>query len=317
MYDRNSKGISYTAGFFILIAFAIAGLIIGAIISIPVWTAMTGTSALDIKEQMKNPAFSDALKTFQAISTFFGFLVPAILAAFLLNRKPYRLLGFSKKVKASQVLLVIAVMFSALFVSGTLGYLNEHIPLSSSLRTFFEKLEREYNEQVKAIMQLRNFSDYLFGLLIMGFLPALCEESLFRGGLQNFLTRATNKPWLAILIVSVIFSVVHFSYFGFLPRMFLGIMLGLIYYYTGSLWLSILGHFFNNAVAVTLMYYYFHQGKTIDQAADQSTPWLLGVVAIPLLIVFLSVLRKISPQERVEELSIDDIRNKAPWQIDN
>lgn len=43
MYDSNSKGISYTAGFFMLIGFAVAALLVAGMLSIPVWTAMTGT----------------------------------------------------------------------------------------------------------------------------------------------------------------------------------------------------------------------------------------------------------------------------------
>ena len=249
MYDSNSKGISYTAGFFILIALAIAGIVIGTMLSIPIWTSMTGKSIMGMKDELGNPAYSNAFKLMQSVSTLFGFLIPAIITAALLNRKPYNLLGFTKGVRWKQIGLVFAIMFMALFISTSFGYFNQHIPVSPSWKIQFQKLEDEYNSQVQAIMQLKTFGDYMLGLVIMGLLPALCEETLFRGGLQNFLTRSTQKPWLAILIVSVLFSAVHFSFYGFLPRMLLGVALGLIYYYTGSLWLSILAHFFNNAIA--------------------------------------------------------------------
>jgi len=317
MYDSNSKGISYTGGFFILIAFAVAGIFIGTIISIPIWTSMTGKGILEMKDQMGNPAYSNAFKMIQTVSTFFGFFIPAIITAALLNRKPYKLLGFTKRFNFRQVLLVIAIMFTALFVSGVLGYLNEHVPVSNSLKLIFDKWESEYNKQVEAIMQLKNINDYLLGLVIMAFLPALCEETLFRGGLQNFLTRSTRSSWLAILIVSFIFSLVHFSFYGFLPRMFLGVMLGLVFQYTGSIWLCILGHFFNNALAVTQLYYYTSHGKSVQQAADQTTPLAWGMVAIPILIVLIVGLKKISPQEQEENLSIETVRDKAPWEINN
>src|SRR5437762_10427942 len=128
------------------------------------------------------------------------------------------------------------------------------IPITESLKLKFTKMEADYNKQVEAIIGLNNAGEYILALIIMAFLPALCEETLFRGGLQNFLTRSTRNPWLSILIVSILFSAVHFSFYGFLPRVFLGIVLGLIYYYTGSLWLSILAHFANNAIAVSQFY---------------------------------------------------------------
>src|SRR5262249_26825209 len=198
------------------------------------------------------------------------------------------------------------------------GYFNQRIPVSPSWKITFQKLEDEYNTQVQAIMQLKTFGDYVLGLVIMGLLPALCEETLFRGGLQNFLTRWTQKPWLAILIVSILFSAVHFSFYGFLPRMFLGIVLGLIYYYTGSLWLSVLAHFFNNAIAVSQ--FYFSNNTSLKQMAQEnpSLPLVyLGLIAIPFAVALLALLRKISPKAQETNLSMDDIRHKAPWEINN
>ncbi|TMI85834.1 MAG: CPBP family intramembrane metalloprotease [Bacteroidetes bacterium] len=318
MYDSNSKGISYTAGFFILIALAIAGIVIGTMLSIPIWTSMTGKSIMGMKDELGNPAYSNAFKLMQSVSTLFGFLIPAIITAALLNRKPYNLLGFTKGVRWKQIGLVFAIMFMALFISTSFGYFNQHIPVSPSWKIQFQKLEDEYNSQVQAIMQLKTFGDYMLGLVIMGLLPALCEETLFRGGLQNFLTRSTQKPWLAILIVSVLFSAVHFSFYGFLPRMLLGVALGLIYYYTGSLWLSILAHFFNNAIAVSQ--FYFSNSASLKQMAQEnpSLPLVyLGLIAIPFAVALLVLLKKISRPQQESNLSIDDIRDKAPWEINN
>jgi uncharacterized protein len=317
MYDSNSKGISYTAGFFMLIGFCVAGLIIGGLVSIPIWTAMTGKSILAMSKA--DPADSSAYKVIQAVSTMIGFFLPAILGAVLLNRKPLQLMGFGKKINALQIFLVIIIMLAAaFFASGTLGYLNKNIPMPHVWQPFFQKLEDEYFKQVNAIMQLKNPLDYLIGLVIMGFLPALFEETLFRGGLQNFLTRATRNPLLSIIIVSFIFSIVHLSYYGFLPRMFLGIALGLIYHYTGSLWLCIIGHFFNNGLALTA--YYFSSGGALKQITEE-TPTLntfyIGLVALPVFIILLVILKRNSMVEKQAGISLNDIRDKAPWERDS
>jgi membrane protease YdiL (CAAX protease family) len=98
--------------------------------------------------------------------------------------------------------------------------------------------------------------------------------------------------------------------------MILGIVLGLIYYYTGSLWLSILAHFSNNAIAVSQ--YYFSNSPSLKQMAQQDPPLplvYLGLIAIPFAVALLVLLRKISPRPQEDNLSIDDIRNKAPWDI--
>ena len=148
------------------------------------------------------------------------------------------------------------------------------IPVTESMKLKFDKMEADYNKQVEAIIGLNNAGEYILALIIMAFLPALCEETLFRGGLQNFLTRSTKMPWLSIIIVSMLFSAAHFSYYGFLSRFFLGVILGLLYQYSGKIWLNILAHFFNNAFALTVLYVYKMQGKPLKEAmTDNSSFW--------------------------------------------
>jgi len=284
MYDNTSKGISYSAGFFMLIGFAVAGLLLASFISIPVWTSMTGKSIKAMETGMSDPANSNAIKIIQSISAIVGFFIPAVFTAFLLNRKPMKLIGFPGKINWQQVGLVFTIMITAIFVSAFLSYVNEKIPITDFWRIKFTKMENDYSKQVEAIIRLNNTGEYILALIIMAFLPALCEETLFRGGLQNFLTRSTKMPWLSIIIVSLIFSAAHFSYFGFLPRVFLGIVLGLIYEFSGKIWLNIIAHFLYNAIAVTALYIYKLQGKPLNESiAEKSTSWE-GILLLPVFI---------------------------------
>jgi membrane protease YdiL (CAAX protease family) len=127
----------------------------------------------------------------------------------------------------------------------------------------------------------------------MGFLPALCEETLFRGGFQNFLSRSVRSPWLAIVIVSIIFSLAHGSFYGFLFRLSLSIVLGFIYQYSGKLWLSILAHFINNAVVITVCYIYMRQGRPMSEVMGETTSSYWGLSALPVLIGLLLLFKRI------------------------
>ena len=293
MYDNNSTGLSYTAGFFILIAFAIVGLLIASFISVPIWTSMTGKSIEVLQKGLIGPEDSNTMKIIQTISAIVGFLIPAITTAAMLNRKPFRLIGFTGKISWKQVSLVFAIIVAALFVSGFLSYVNAQLPITASMKLEFDKMEREYNQQVEAIIGLNNVGEYILSLIVMAFLPALCEETLFRGGLQNFLTRSIKMPWLSIIIVSIIFSLAHFSFYGFLSRFFLGVILGLLYQYSGRVWLNILAHFFNNALAITALYVSKVQGKPIKEAIAGNSSSSLGILALPVLIILLYFFHKI------------------------
>src|SRR5690242_21595424 len=98
MYDKDSKGISYAAGFFMLIAFTIAGVILASFISAFVWQNMTGIDFMKMEEAMSDPANANAIKVIQCITAIIGFLLPAIFTAWMLNRKPMKLMGFSYRI---------------------------------------------------------------------------------------------------------------------------------------------------------------------------------------------------------------------------
>lgn len=300
---NNSKGVSYTSGFFLLIAFAVVGFIVSGFIGAMIIWASAGVNIKDLPNLMKDPQYVNTLRLIQAISVIISMFLPALLTASVLNRKPFRLLGFRKEANISQIILVVGIMFIALFVAGAFGSLNKDIVDAFSLKGWSENLEKNYNEQVKTMLAMESISGYLLSLVIMAFLPAVCEEVLFRGGLQNFLTRATKLPWLSIIVVSFLFSVVHFSAYGFLPRFFLGVVLGTIFYYTKNIWLSIAGHFFNNALAVTSVYFFMQQGKPIKEALEKDISFAYwGFLGLPLIIWLLITLQRTAEKNQDNSL---------------
>ncbi len=300
MYDNDSKGISYLGGFFMLIAFAIAGLVLASVIGAQIWHQMTGRDFSEMQKGMTDPANSDVMKIIQSLTAIIGFFVPTVVTAALLNRRPIRLLGFSSTdIKLSQVGLVILLVGVSLLVATSLSYLTNSTPIPDSWKLRFDRMENEYNQQVSAIISLKNGKDYIIALIIMAFLPALCEETLFRGGLQNFLTRGTNMPWLSIIVVSILFSLAHFSFYGFLSRFFLGIVLGALFHYSGKLWLSILAHFINNALAITVLYVATQQGKPLQEAMKQDATSFWGILAIPVVIGLFVAFKRASERRRI------------------
>ena len=121
----------------------------------------------------------------------------------------------------------------------------------------------------------------LFNLLIIALIPAIGEELTFRGVLQQGLTRRMN-PHIAILLSSAIFSFIHFQFYGFLPRMFLGMLLGYLFYTSGSLWTSMLMHFINNGCAV-VVYYLNNKGVIdvdVDHFGESQNVWVVIASAI-------------------------------------
>lgn len=89
-------------------------------------------------------------------------------------------------------------------------------------------------------------------MLVLAIFPALGEEILYRGIVQQHLTRLWNRPWVAILVAGALFSAMHVQFAGFLPRFALGIFLGCAFHFGKSLWLPVSLHLLNNALVVLL-----------------------------------------------------------------
>jgi uncharacterized protein len=296
---NNSRGVSYTAGFFMLIGLAILGLVIASVVGGAILLASAGGNVESMKVALNDPKNANLLRGIQAGSVILGMIIPAFITAYILDRKPLQLLGFRKEVEISQIMLVVAIMFTSLFVASALGYLNKDIAQVLGMGNWAEQLEKTYNEQAALMLDTKGIGGYLVSLFVMGLLPAISEEMLFRGGLQNYLTRATKNPWLSIIVVSILFSIVHFSVYGFLVRIFLGIVLGYIFYATGNLWLSITAHFFNNALIVSSIFFMTSQGKSMKEAMSKEVSaayW--GFLALPVVIWLFAVLLKNAKKEQ-------------------
>lgn len=313
MYDAHSKGTPYSKGFFLLIGLWIAGFFVGGLLSIPIWVMMTGQSVMSISEGLFNPENVDAIRVIQVVSTATTFFLPAFLTALIISRKPAKLLRFTMRFNFLQLALMLGIMLTAALTASLLAQLNEWFPLPQNAKDYFKILEDNYSRQVEALTNIRTFGDYGISLIMIAFLPALFEETFFRGGMQNLLTRWTERPWLAIVLTSIIFSSIHLSYYGFLARLCLGIVLGLIFYYSRSLWLSISAHFFNNAIAVTQMYVLIRQGKDPKEAMQDTYPLWVGLLGAVLLIVLLIKFKKISQQAVKKYTPPEDRALEEKW----
>lgn len=313
MYDADSKGISYASAFFILIGLWIAGFIAGGVLSIPIWMLMTGKGIMSMPAELLEPENVNAVRVIQVVSTAVTFFLPAYFTALIINRRPVKLLGFTMQFNFRQLLLALGIMFGAAIAAASLAQLNELIPIPKNAADYFRKLEDNYSTQVEAMTNIRTFGDYLISVVMIALLPAVFEETFFRGGMQNLLTRFSKKPWLAILITSFIFSVIHLSYYGFLARVCLGVVLGLIFYYSRSLWLSIAAHFFNNAIAVTQMYVLIKQGKPVKEAMNETYPMWWGIIGLILLFLLFMVFKRISAKAVRKYTSPEDRALEEKW----
>ncbi len=290
MYSKPR--ISYISQFFILLGLIAGGFLFGAIIGLVVWMAQVGSSLETMQKDLLNPANKNAIMVFQLISTLFAFCLPAVIYARIVNPKPIRHLGLKTKANALQLVFVAIMVLAGFGLTGALSELNTMIPIPKNWEMYFKELEKAYMEQVKLMARIENVGDYIFALIVIALAPAIFEEILFRGALQQLMVKWTRNVWVGIIITSIIFSAIHMSYYGFLARFALGLVLGFMFYYSKSLWTSILAHFINNGLAVTAMYFYTKQGKLTDEVLDEKFPLWVGLIALVIIVGLFRVFKK-------------------------
>jgi membrane protease YdiL (CAAX protease family) len=281
MMNQNRPGMTDRAGVFILIAFMGAGFVIGGGFSVVLWKMITGQSILQMQASMMDPAFVNEVRIIQTVLAAFIFLIPAIGAALILNKKPFTYLGFAKKNSLKSVGLGILVMAATVVLSGALATMTEMIPLSPGLTTYFKGLEDAYMKQVKVLSEMSGIPDLILSLIVMALAPAIFEEVFFRGGFQQMMTKATGNVLVSVVVTSLLFSAIHFSFYGFLSRTAMGIVLGFLFAKSGNLWIPILAHFFNNAVGVLQLYLLKMSGKNIEDGMDDKFPLFVLFFAVP------------------------------------
>ncbi len=246
---------------------------------------------LQAGSELLKPENANLARVLNTVATFISFFIPAWIVAKVSSTAPFNSLGFTKQLSIKQTVLVILITVTALFLSGSLAELNEKIPMPTSFIKKARELEELYKNAMLSMAKMNNIGDYFLSLLVIALAPAIFEEVFFRGGLQNILIGWTKNAWVGIIVTSIIFSAVHGSYFGFLPRVGLGIVLGLVYFNSKNIWLNIIMHFLNNAIVVTQMYYLTMMGKSIEKVMDESMPIWFGIFAITGLVILFKLFK--------------------------
>jgi membrane protease YdiL (CAAX protease family) len=267
----------------------LVGAIVFSILAIVLSYFIYGAGVID-KLSSDDPINLDMIKMVQIFSSIGMFVIPALIYAKLQNRD---WLGYLKiiPVPAYLVLLTIVIMLAA---SPALEYttlLNKGMKLPSFLKeveAWMLQQELKMEFLTKKFIVMNSFSALLVNLLMLAIIPAFGEELIFRGGFQPIFTRWFRNYHVAIWLTAIIFSSIHFQFYGFFPRMFLGALFGYLFVWSGSLWLPILGHFLNNALAVFTAFWYQQQGLSIDKMFE-SEPSSPALISISLIIFIVSI----------------------------
>ncbi|RME94105.1 MAG: CPBP family intramembrane metalloprotease [Bacteroidetes bacterium] len=226
----------------------------------------------------------NGLRYYNLVAHVLGFMISTALVILVVkqNQSWSRYAGLDRwpmRLSIGIGLLIVLVGFP--FIQGVY-YLNQLLPLPESMLS----LESQQVWLVREILRMEAPSELGLALLVAAVAPALGEELLFRGLLQPRMQQVTGSAQLGIWLTAFLFSAIHLQFAGFLPRLLLGAFLGYAYWWSRTLWLSIILHFFYNGFQV-LAAYFMPDDMQIEAVASEMNPWeVLPLAALSGLLMY-------------------------------
>ena len=201
------------------------------------------------------------------------------------------------------------MMYIILPLNSAFAEWNAGLKLPESMKALEELMKSMQDaaaETTEKMLNVNNISGLIINIIMIAGLAALGEELLFRSLLQTSLIKICKNAHIGIIIASAVFSFIHFEFYGFLPRLVLGLLLGYMFYFSGSIWVPMLMHFLNNGTVVVL-YFLNNKGITnidLETFGKTSTPILIASIIAMIALFYLSI--RCSKKEHSEQNIIEN-----------
>ena len=278
----------------------LAILIFGAILM----SAITSAAVALLGRTGMDPVKSMRLATI--FQDFLVFILPAFAASLLATKRAADLLAVRTSPGWKTAVLAIVLMAVSTPLQEAIIYWNYHLDLSwlgSTLEQTARTLEDSTAAVMRSMMSSASVGTLIINVLIIGVLAGFSEELFFRGGLQRLLTAAGLNAHVAIWLIAIVFSALHLQFYGFVPRVLLGVLFGYMLLWSGSLWLPVLMHIINNSVYVFTVWLQVRANgfDSVDFSPSLWPMWVTIISAV-LTVAALWMLKSVSREKVLNEV---------------
>lgn len=274
--------------------------ILGGVLAIPLFHISLSDLFVNggISPSDENAAF---LKFYQIINHLGMFTVPSVLyIIFFMQRYDVKELGLDR-LNIFNLLLSILVLIASMPLTNWLIELNLKMHLPAFLSGLEEKMrmmEDSASDLTEIFFNDKSFGGLVLNLFMIALIPAIGEELVFRGILFRIFKKWIKNIHVTVFVAAILFSAMHLQFYGFLPRLVLGILFGYLFVITRSLWVPIIVHFINNGAAVLVEWLYSRDAtETSMEAFGKAESIWSVVVSLLLLGVLFTLLLRLRREE--------------------
>ena len=227
-----------------------------------------------------------------------AFILPAVVTMAIIYRRPFHVMGLDRAPSWLAITIVILFYVISLPAMNWLVEMNKAMSLPSwmaGIEQAMRAAEDSAAEVTQEMLNINSVGQLILCVLVVGVMAGLSEEMLFRGAMLRTMQDSRLGKHAVVWITAILFSAFHLQFYGFVPRMLLGVWLGYLFVWTGSLWVPIIAHTLNNSTVV-LMSYLSNKGVIPEGFGDNlglpaagSFPWLATCSLIASLALAISV----------------------------
>lgn len=271
---------------FLFLAFLLFGALIGMLSGL-VFVQLTQGMGLHEAGRLASDGSSLNASRIIQIATQLGlFICPPLAMGFLVSEKPLKYLGFNTVPSPLVFVPAIAVMFAGLPFIHWLSDLNKAINFPdwmAGVEVWMQNQELNATRLTKLFLNVDSLYGLAVNLFMIALIPAIGEELVFRSVLQPQMGKLFKNIHIGIFVSAILFSAMHFQFYGLLPRFILGLFLGYSFFWSGSIFVPMVMHFVNNGSAVIA--YYLHYNGFIQTSMDD-----FGATSNPINLVLFTVI---------------------------
>ena len=250
------------------------------------------------------------LLTLLTVQDLLAFIVPAIVAMAIFYRRPFHAMGLDRAPGWLSLVVIILFYIASLPAMNWLVSFNEAMSLPSwmgGLESWMREAEDAAAEATQRILDINSVGMLAASVFVVGFMAGLSEEMLFRGAMLRTMQDSRLGTHAVVWIVAILFSAFHMQFYGFIPRMVLGLWLGYLFVWTRNLWVPIIAHTLNNSTVVVFSYL-TNKGLVPEGFADNigipaegALPWLAIVSFIASIIIAAWAYRSLTSKAEAQD----------------
>lgn len=290
------------SSFFLIIAFAVVGLFIGNFLGLlailPFFDFDLSQTTTFLSDPLSSQAGRVPLLLVQGVTSVAAFIIAPLLYMYYYERRSQKDLLLTSSPIWPSIVLTLLITQAFMFVNTPIIEWNMNINLPEFMNSFelwAQQQEQYLNEITQYVTHFDDLPQLILGLIVIAIIPGVGEELLFRGLIQRKLSEIFKNPHIAIWVAGFLFGLFHFQFYGLVPRMLLGVLFGYLYWWSGSLMLAMLAHFFNNGFTLIMVYLYQRDlvSFDIDGSSEITSTAILifGLVFGMLLYYFFKLIR--------------------------